>query len=71
YAVTPEDGLRQYLRVASLPFYASISHASGADAAARALGRSPWDEGHYTHTGDPGSSLLDLMRAFNLYRYDT
>jgi hypothetical protein len=71
YAVTPEDGLRQYLRVASLSFYASVGQAGGADAAARALGRSPWDEGHYTHTGDPGSSLLDLMRAFNLYHYDT
>lgn len=71
YAVTPEDGLRQYLRVATLSFYGSVGQATGADAAARALGRSPWDEGHYTHTGDPGSSLLDLMRAFNLYRYDT
>lgn len=71
YAVTPEDGLRQYLRVASLSFYDSVGQASGADAAARALGRSPWDEAHYTHIGDPGSSLIDMMRAFNLYRYDT
>lgn len=71
YAITPEDGLRQYLHVASLSFYSSVGQASSADAAARALGRSPWDEGHYTHTGDPGSSLLDVMRAYNLYRYDT
>lgn len=71
YAITPEDGLRQYLRVASLSFYSGIGRANGADAAARALGQSPWDEGHYTHTGDPGSSLIELMRAYNLYHYDT
>ena len=45
--------------------------ASGANAAARALGQSPWDWGHYTNRGDPGSSLISIMRVYNLYYYDT
>ena len=42
----------------------------GPDAAARALGTSPWDAGHYTASGNPGSSLLSIMRVYNLYWYD-
>ncbi|HEV8194640.1 MAG TPA: LysM peptidoglycan-binding domain-containing protein [Ktedonobacterales bacterium] len=72
YAPTPEDGLRIYLHVAHLHYYTEIAPAAkqGADAAARALGRSPWDAGHYTDHGDPGSSLITIMQDFNLYQYD-
>ncbi len=73
YAKTPEDGLRYYVRVAHLGYYTSVApaaHSGGADAAARALGRSPWDAGHYTNHGDPGSSLINLMHTYNLYQYD-
>jgi hypothetical protein len=73
YAKTPEDGLRYYLRVAQLGYYSGVAPAAssnGADAAARALGRSPWDAGHYTNRGDPGSSLISLMHTYNLYQYD-
>lgn len=73
YARTPEDGLRIYLHVAALSYYTTIAPAArqgSADDAARALGRSPWDAGHYTDSGDPGSSLLALMRHYNLYWFD-
>jgi murein DD-endopeptidase MepM/ murein hydrolase activator NlpD len=72
YAHTPEDGLRYYLHVAALGYYSAVAPAAtgGADAAARALGRSPWDAAHYTSHGDPGSALINQMRTYNLYQYD-
>jgi nucleoid-associated protein YgaU len=73
YAATPEDGLRQYVHVAHLSYYAAVAPtaaSSGVDAAARALGRSPWDAGHYTSSGNPGSSLLAVLHTYNLYQYD-
>lgn len=74
YARTPQDGLQYYVRVAHLGYYAGVAPAAArydANAAAHALGRSPWDAGHYTDHGDPGSSLLSIMRVYNLYWYDT
>lgn len=73
YARTPEDGLRQYVHVAHLGYYRAVAPAarSGVDAAARALGRSPWDAGHYTDHADPGSSLLAVLHVYNLYWYDS
>jgi hypothetical protein len=62
-----------YVAVAGLSFYGGVGYAArhgGPNAAAKALGASPWDAGHYTGIGDPGSSLIILMHAFNLYRYD-
>jgi hypothetical protein len=73
YATTPADGVRYYVHVAQLGYYTAVAtaaHTSGADAAARALGRSPWDAGHYTSHADPGSSLLTLLQKYNLYQYD-
>lgn len=72
YAATPEDGLRQYLHVAHLGYYSGVgaAAANGADAAAVALGSSPWDAGHYTSDGNPGDSLLNIMHSYNLYQYD-
>lgn len=73
YARTPEDGVAIYVHCAQLSYYTDVARqaaANGADAAARALGRSPWDAGHYTAVGSPGSSLLSIMRVFNLYWYD-
>ncbi len=73
YSKTPEDGLRVYIHVAHLSFYTGVAWAAqhgGVDAAARALGRSPWDAGHYTDHNDPGSSLLAILHAYNLYQYD-
>lgn len=74
YAPTPQDGVRIYVYVAHLPFYAAVAPAAasgGPDAAARALGESPWDAAHYTAIGEPGSSLLSILHTFNLYWYDT
>ena len=73
YADEPEDGLRFYVHVAALPYYAKIAPAAksgGPIAAAKALGASPWDAGHYTNTNDPGSSLVALMQQYNLQQYD-
>jgi LysM repeat protein len=73
YSKTPEDGLRVYIHVAHLSFYSGVAWAAqhgGVDAAARALGRSPWDAGHYTDHNDPGSSLVAILHAYNLYQYD-
>jgi nucleoid-associated protein YgaU len=73
YASTPAAGLNYYLRVAGLSYYRGVATAArkGADAAARALGASPWDAAHYTNIGQPGSSLIRIMRVYNLYWYDT
>lgn len=73
YAYTPSQGVDEYIHVAHLGYYTQVAASAhnGADAAARALGRSPWDWGHYTNRGDPGSSLVSIMRVFNLYYYDT
>jgi LysM repeat protein len=72
YAPTPEDGLRQYVKVAQLKYYAPVTAASkvGANTAAIALGKSPWDAGHYGGASNPGGSLLGVMKSFNLYAYD-
>lgn len=73
YARTPEDGLRYFLSAARLPYYAKVAPAAkqgGPDAAAVALGQSPWDANHYTVTGMPGSSLLAIIHDFNFYRLD-
>jgi hypothetical protein len=73
YANSPAQGLAEYTHVAHLGYYTHVAQAAhnGADAAARALGQSPWDWGHYTNRGDPGSSLVSIMRVYNLYYYDT
>jgi hypothetical protein len=73
YAPTPQDGVNYYVAVASLSFYNQVAPAArsgGPNAAARALGASPWDAAHYTGDGDPGDSLITIMSDFNLYRYD-
>ncbi len=72
YSDTPEEGLRVFLYGAQLSFYDGVREAStkGADAAAIALGESPWDAGHYGGADHPGSSLLSIMRNFNFYRFD-
>ena len=73
YASTPTAGVQIYVRCAQLVYYRGVTTAArdGADAAARALGASPWDAGHYTDHDAPGSSLLSIMRVYNLYWYDT
>jgi hypothetical protein len=72
YAPTPAAGLRYYLYAAHLSYYLGVTMAAsqGADATAVALGRSPWDGGHYTDIGQPGSSLLAILRTYDLYRLD-
>ncbi len=72
YAATPAAGLRYYLYAAHLAYYTAVTVAArqGANATAVALGRSPWDAGHYTTIGQPGSSLLALLRRYDLYRLD-
>ena len=73
YAYTPDQGVEEYVHVAHLRYYAGVATAwrtSGADAAARALGASPWDWGHYTNRNSPGSSIVALMKNYNLYWYD-
>jgi hypothetical protein len=74
YAPTPQVGLAIFEHVAHLSYYAAIRQAArtgGAVAAARALGKSPWDEGHYAVNGVPGEKLISAMNTFNLYQYDT
>lgn len=73
YASTPWIGLAIYEHCAHLSYYRGVAAAArtgGAAAAARALGQSPWDAGHYTVDGVPGDTLLNAMKAFNLYQYD-
>ncbi len=73
YAKTPDVGVAIYVHCARLSYYTAVAPTAaqnGPEAAARALGRSPWDAGHYTDHGDPGSSLINIMRVYNLYWYD-
>lgn len=73
YAYTPQQGVEEYVHVAHLRYYTGVAAAArsgGPNAAARALGASPWDWGHYTNIGSPGSSIIAMMRAYNLYWYD-
>jgi LysM repeat protein len=73
YAKTPADGARYYVIYCKMGYYTGVAPAAasgGPNAAAVALGRSPWDAGHYTNIGQPGSSLLNAMRVFDLYWYD-
>ncbi len=72
YSATPEEGLRVFLYGAHLHYYDGVGEAApqGADAVAVALGKSPWSAGHYGGADNPGSSLLSLMRSYNLYRLD-
>ena len=72
YAATPADGVRIYIMAARLPYYNQVFQAvpDGALVTAVALGRSPWDAGHYTNRGQPGSSLLDIMQRCHLLLLD-
>lgn len=73
YAPTPQIGLAIYEHVAHLSFYSGIAQAArtgGAAAAARAMGQSPWDAGHYLGNGVQGGMLLAAMSKYNLYQYD-
>jgi LysM repeat protein len=73
YAPTPQDGVNYYVAVSGLSYYSQVAPAArkgGPNAAARALGASPWDAAHYTGDGNPGDSLITIMSDFNLYRYD-
>jgi LysM repeat protein len=73
YAKTPADGVVIYVTFCKMGFYTHVAPAAasgGVDAAAVALGQSPWDAGHYTNIGSPGSSLLNELRVYNLYWYD-
>lgn len=72
YARTPADGARVYIMAARLPYYDRVFLAAphGPIATAVALGCSPWDADHYTNSGQPGSSLLDIMQRYNLLLFD-
>ena len=72
YAAGPDDGVRVYIMAARLPYYDRVFLAAphGATATALALGSSPWDAGHYTNTGQPGSWLLAIMQRYNLSLFD-
>ncbi len=73
YAFSPQQGVDEFVHVAHLGYYSNVAASSryGANAAAQALGRSPWDWGHYTNRGVPGSSLISIMTVYNLDWYDT
>ncbi len=73
YAPTPQIGVAIYEHVAHLPYYTAIGQAArsgGAQAAARALGQSPWDAGHYALNGVPGDALIAAMNTYHLDQYD-
>lgn len=73
YSPTPWIGLAVYEHCAHLSYYrgvASAARSGGAVAAARALGQSPWDAGHYSANGVAGQALINAMNTFNLYQYD-
>jgi hypothetical protein len=72
YATSAEMGVAIYVDFVKNGLYDAVARAypSGPQAQAVALGQSPWDAGHYTATGNPGSSLLATMQYYRLQRYD-
>ncbi|MBE3590934.1 MAG: glucosaminidase domain-containing protein [Firmicutes bacterium] len=63
-----------WIRVLHLPYYDAVRAAAAtgdADAVARALGESPYDNGHYCQgDGTPGSFLIQIMDDFDLRDFD-
>lgn len=84
-AIYGESGFRTYasldeftddwIRVIHLPYYDAVRAAARDGdpvAVARALGESPYDNGHYSQgDGTPGSFLIQIMNNFNLRDYDS
>lgn len=72
YAATAEQGVADYVLFTQNGHYDAVSAAylQGPKAQALALGMSPWDAAHYTATGQPGSSLIDVMERFHLQHFD-
>lgn len=61
-------GLAAYISTLLQGPYAGVRAAGSADAAARALGNSPWASSHY---GGGGADLLSVIQANNLTQYDS
>lgn len=73
YAYTPLQGVGIYVAFTQMGFYSGVTAAypNGPWAQAIAMGQSPWDAGHYAEGGGgPGASLINVMRTFNLTRFD-
>jgi hypothetical protein len=72
YATTAEMGVEIYVAFIQNGLYNGVAAAwsAGPVAQALALGASPWDAGHYTGTGHPGSSLLSMISYYHLTRLD-
>ena len=65
--------MRFYIQVAKLSYYnqiASAARSGGPEAAAKVARRVSLGRGHYTANNDPGSSLIALMKQYNLTQYD-
>ena len=73
YAYNPLQGVDIYVVFTQMNFYTGITAAypNGAIAQAIAMGESPWDAGHYAEGGGgAGASLVNVIREFNLQRFD-
>lgn len=72
YATTAEMGVEIYVAFIQNGLYNAVAAAwpQGPVAQALALGASPWDAGHYTGNGHPGSSLLGMISYYHLTRLD-
>jgi hypothetical protein len=72
YADSAEQGVQIYVAFIQNGLYDAVAAAwpRGPQAQALALGASPWDAGHYTGIGQPGSSLLNVMAYYHLTRLD-
>lgn len=79
-------GLAAYVKTLQLSYYDGVRSASGSQAQARALGRSPWAASHYDFNGylaagspadgtwqspNPGIDLLSIISQNNLTRFDS
>jgi hypothetical protein len=73
YAYTPVQGVFYYTTYTQMGLYAGVTNSwvNGPIAQAIALGESPWDAGHYTGDGNPGSSLVGVINVFGLERFDS
>lgn len=64
--------VKDYIRVMGLNVYTAVRQASDSDieGTLRALGNSPYAESHYESGGTPGNSVLNVIKANDLYSYD-
>ena len=65
-----DAGVNAYILTMNGGLYQAVKQAFGWQAQCIALGRSPWASGHYDDGSGPGSALIAIITANQLWQYD-